>query len=196
VTPAEPEHETAGPASVRGSEHGRPEDGADADGAASPSLDGLRPITDADAAGVIELVASAYAEHPGCVLDLGGVDHDLCAPGTEAARRAGPWWVVERDARVVASVGAGALRPDGLVELKRLYLAPHVRGQGLASALVRLVERHAATVGAHSVELWSDTRFRDAHRRYERLGYERTGEQRDLDDPSHTTEYRFVRRLR
>jgi RimJ/RimL family protein N-acetyltransferase len=159
-------------------------------------LPGLRPVRDDDADALVALVAAAYAEHPGCVLDLPGVDADLAAPATEAARRGSPWWVVERGTRVIASIGAGPLRDDGHVELKRLYLAAGARGRGLATALVRHVEAHAESVGARAVDLWSDTRFTAAHRRYEQLGYRRTGETRELDDPSDTTEYRFVRALR
>jgi RimJ/RimL family protein N-acetyltransferase len=159
------------------------------------AIPGLRAVRDTDADALSGLIAAAYGEYPGCVLDLPGVDADLCAPATVAARRAGPWWVVEQDGRIVASIGAGPLRPDGHVELKRLYLAPEVRGRGLATRLVALVEGHARNVGATTIDLWSDTRFAAAHRRYEQLGFRRTGDERDLDDPSHTTEYRFVLEL-
>jgi putative acetyltransferase len=159
------------------------------------SIDGLRPVTDTDAAGLIALVASAYSEYPGCVLDLPGVDDDLPAPGTTAAERGSPWWVVERDATIVASIGAGPLRDDGHVELKRLYLAAPFRGRGLASALVDVVEAYARAERARGVDLWSDTRFTAAHHRYRALGYVDTGETRDLHDPSKTTEYRFVKAL-
>jgi RimJ/RimL family protein N-acetyltransferase len=159
------------------------------------AIPGIRAVRDVDTDALIGLVAAAYAEYPGCVLDLPGVDADLCAPATEAARRDGPWWAVERHGHIVGSVGAGPLRSDGCVELKRLYLDAEARGQGLATALVDLVFRHAAALGARHVDLWSDTRFAAAHRRYEQLGFRRTGEERDLDDPSHTTEYRFVREL-
>ncbi len=159
-------------------------------------------MTDADADGLIALVEAAYDEHPGCVLDLAGIDDDLPVPGTTAARRGSPWWVVERaptdergSARVVASVGCGQVDVEGAIELKRLYVAAAQRGHGLATQLIGLVERHAAGLGARCVELWSDTRFGDAHRRYAALGYERTGEDRLLHDPSHTTEWRFVKRI-
>jgi RimJ/RimL family protein N-acetyltransferase len=158
-------------------------------------IPGLRAVRDADADALIDLIGAAYTEYPGCVLDLPGVDADLCAPATEAARRDGPWWVVEHDGRIVGSIGAGPRRTDGHLELKRLYLASEVRGQGLATQLVGLIELHARHLGATTIDLWSDTRFTAAHRRYEQLGFRRTGEQRDLDDPSHTTEYRFVRDL-
>jgi GNAT superfamily N-acetyltransferase len=161
-----------------------------------PLPEGCRRVRDDDAAQLIAVISAAYDEHPGCVLDLPGVDDDLPAPGTTAGRRGSPWWVVERDGQLVASIAAGPLEPDGNVELKRLYLAAAARGRGLATELIAVVEAHAAGLGASSVVLWSDTRFQDAHRRYEALGYVPTGETRPLHDPSNTTEYRFVKPVR
>lgn len=157
----------------------------------SPLLAGLRPVRDTDTAELIALIGAAYAEYPGCVLDLPGVDDDLLAPATAAAAKGGRWWVLERAGRVLGSVGAGPVDGDGQVELKRLYLDPAVRGQGIATAFVDHVERHAAGLGAVGVVLWSDSRFAPAHRRYQQIGYVTTGEHRYLDDPSETTEYRF-----
>jgi putative acetyltransferase len=165
--------------------------------ASSPAhgLPGLRPVTDADAEGLIALVGACFDEYPGCVLDLPGLDADLLAPATEVARRGGAWWVVERQREIVATIGAGELRDDGLLELKRLYVGPTARRRGLAAALVGVVEAYAAERDAVTVDLWSDTRFLDAHRLYERLGYVATGETRELHDPSDTTERRFRREL-
>jgi putative acetyltransferase len=154
-----------------------------------------RAVTDADAEAVIGLIVAAYDEHPGCVLDLPGVDDDLPAPATAAARRGGRWWVVEDGPRVVASVGTGPVGGDGSLELKRLYVTPSHRGRGVATALVRRVEAHAAGLGAHAVELWSDTRFTDAHHLYARRGYVDTGARRQLHDPSDTTEIHFRRAI-
>lgn len=154
-----------------------------------------REVRDADADDLAALVGAAYAEYPGCVLDLPGVDADLTAPASAAARTGGRWWVVIRDERAVATIGAGPRREDGSVELKRLYLDASLRGQGLATRLVRSIEAHAAGLGATQVELWSDTRFTPAHHRYQRLGYTRATETRQLHDPSDTTEYRFHKRV-
>jgi len=41
------------------------------------------------------------------------------------------------------------------------------------------------------VHLWTDTRFTDAHRLYERLGYARLDETRALHDRSGTVEYHY-----
>ncbi len=158
-------------------------------------IDGLRPVVDTDAEQLTALIGAVFAEYPGCVLDLDGLDRDLLAPAREARERGGPWWVVERHERIIATIGAGPLRADGHVELKRLYVHTDHRRQGLAARLVGRVERHAAEVGAQAVDLWSDTRFGDAHRLYRRLGYVDTGDRRELDDPSATTERRFRRPL-
>ena len=81
------------------------------------------------------------------------------------------------------------------MELVKLYVARHRRGQGLGRALVESVERHARDRGASAIELWSDSRFHDAHRLYQRCGYQRTGASRDLHDLSQTTEYGFRKPL-
>lgn len=155
---------------------------------------GLRPIRPEDSPAVIDLVGAAYAEYPGCVLDLPGVDDDLPELSRRWVSAGGGGWVVEDAGQVVACVGWAPVR-DGVVELKRLYVAALARGRGLGRSLVDLVVRTADQHGATSVELWSDTRFLDAHRLYERTGFVRQPETRDLHDPSNTTEYRYLREL-
>lgn len=82
-----------------------------------------------------------------------------------------------------------------IAELKTLYVWPDARRSGLGAALVAHVEREAqARFGATRMELWSDTRFTDAHRLYERLGYRR-GSTRALHDLSNTLEYFYARDL-
>lgn len=165
-----------------------------------PTIDGLpvRPLGDHDSDQVIALVERAYAEYPGCVLDLPGVDADLPRLAEHLAARGGQGWVVTDGGEVVACVGVTPATRDGapVAHLHRLYVAATHRRRGLGHALVRMVEEHAShAYGAAAVELWSDTRFTDAHRLYARCGYTATGQTRQLDDPSHTTEYRFVRHL-
>lgn len=155
----------------------------------------LRPARDDDGAQLVDLVGAAYAEYPGCVLDLPDLDDDLPVPATTAARRGGRWWVVEDEGRLVASVGTGAPDHDGTVELKRLYVAASHRRRGLAAALVGRVEAQAAGLDARTVELWSDSRFGAAHALYAAHGYVDTGERRDLHDPSRTTELRFTKTI-
>jgi GNAT superfamily N-acetyltransferase len=166
------------------------------EGVRQPDPSRMRPVHDGDAPELITLVGAAFAEHPGCVLDLDDLDRDLLAPATSAARAGGRWWVVtDPDAGVVATIGAGPPGDDGLIELKRLYVSADARARGLGAGLVEWVETHAAGLGADRLHLWSDTRFDAAHRLYRRLGHRPTGERRHLDDPSDTTELRFLRDL-
>ena len=167
------------------------------------TFDGLsvRDLRADDAAAVISLVERAYAEYPGCVLDLPGVDADLPHLAHVWQAAGGRGWVVEDGEEGVACVGLTPADPlpgdrGTRVELKRLYVASTHRRRGLGRALVELVEHHAVDEhGATAVELWSDTRFVDAHRLYERCGYAQTGRTRRLHDPSETTEYHFVHTL-
>lgn len=154
----------------------------------------LRPVEDADAEALTALVAAAYADHPGCVLDLDGVDADLTAPASAFAADGGQLVVVEAGDALIASVGWVPAGPS-TVELERLYVHARVRRRGVGTWLVRWVEARARRQGAEIVELWSDTRFSAAHRLYRRLGYTALDETRELDDPSDTTERRFRRRL-
>jgi GNAT superfamily N-acetyltransferase len=160
----------------------------------------LRAVDGADTEQLIVLIGGVFDEYPGCVLDLDDLDADLLDPGAQVARSGGAWWVLPvardgEDARLMATVGCSAVVPGGTAELKRLYVGAEFRERGLGRALVEHVEAHARAGGASAIELWSDTRFLDAHRLYERLGYTATGQTRDLHDPSNTTEYRFVREL-
>ena len=161
------------------------------------TLDGLqvRDLHDDDAEAVIDLIGSVYAEYPGCVLDLPGVDADLPELAARLRGAGGRGWVVVDDGDVVACVGV-APRGQDRAEVKRLYVALSHRRRGLGRQLVEVVEEHASrTWAVRQVELWSDSRFADAHRLYTRCGYEPTGATRQLHDPSDTTELEFVHRL-
>ena len=53
------------------------------------------------------------------------------------------------------AVGCGAVRliDNETAELKRMYIVPEYRGQGLAGAILRLLEDHARALGATRVVL-------------------------------------------
>ena len=152
-------------------------------------MDGLRPATDADSAGIIELIGAVFAEYPGCVLDVDREEPELRAPASSFDR----FWVVEQGRRIVACVGC-ELRGE-VAELKKLYVARDARRRGIARRLVELVEETARAAGANRVELWSDTRFTAAHALYLALGYAQLPETRELHDLSRTVEHHFLKIL-
>lgn len=57
--------------------------------------------------------------------------------------------------------------------IKTLWVDDSVRGAGLGARLVELAEHEARRLGCHAA--WLDTSSPDAHRFYEKLGYEDFG---------------------
>jgi GNAT superfamily N-acetyltransferase len=158
-------------------------------------LPGLREVADSDSAAIIDLIGGCFAEYPGCVLDLAGLDDWMRAPATARAGSGARQWVVPGvGGALAACIG---LAPDGErgAEVKALYVRREARRRGFGAALVGWAERAARQDGREWVSLWSDTRFADAHRLYTRLGYRRLAGHRDLHDPSHTREWPFRKEL-
>lgn len=154
----------------------------------------IRETRDDDSAGLVRLIDQIYAEYEGCVLDVENEVPELKTPATSHAEAGGRLWVAESGGNVVGCV---ALLPagNGTMELKKLYVSREARRMGLGARLCSLVEVEARDRGARSLELWSDTRFKDAHRLYERRGYERGPETRELHDKSKSVEYYYTREL-
>jgi ribosomal protein S18 acetylase RimI-like enzyme len=71
-------------------------------------------------------------------------------------------------------VGCGALKfhPDGLAELKRMWVAPEARGLGLGARLLRELEQHARQSGAQVIHLETNRALTEAIALYRRHGYE------------------------
>ena len=75
-----------------------------------------------------------------------------------------------------AVFGCGSiLLEDGFAELKRIYVRPEARGQGLAVQIVMHLEQQAGAQGHHVVRLETGEESPGAIRLYNKLGYARTG---------------------
>lgn len=160
----------------------------------------LREARNTDADAVIQLIARCFADYPGCILDCDAEEPELRTPGSSFPH----FWVAEerspdRPRAVVGCIGCRAGTDiDGVtgVELKKLYVHPDARRRGIGRTLVDRVEAFARGVpGARRIFLWSDARFLAAHRTYERLGYLRGPQLRELHDLSSTVEFRFAKEL-
>ena len=74
------------------------------------------------------------------------------------------------------AVGCGAVVLDGIGgEIKRLYVAPSCRGQGVARHLLRALEAAASNRGCRRLELETGPFQPEALGLYASLGYERRG---------------------
>ena len=151
----------------------------------------VRLAGSADVPGVVALIGRVYLEYGFVyvpeveVPDLFRFDQHYAAPH-------GAFFVVREDNVVVGSVGVERLN-DGSAELHRLYLDAGLRGRGTGRALVETVLEWCRTQKIRRLILWSDTRFDQAHRLYERMGFQRTGERVLPDDLNQTREYGFER---
>jgi len=153
----------------------------------------FRPVRDRDASGLIALIERCFSEYPGVVVEPDGIDSDLRAYATALEQSGGEGFVLEQDGQIVALV-SGVLLSGSRYQLKRIYLDASLRGSGMGTKMLRLIESRAQACGVASVELWSDTRFERAHRFYFREGYVKTGEKRELGDLSNSVEFQFIKK--
>jgi putative acetyltransferase len=155
----------------------------------------LRYARDDDAGAIIALVAAVWGEYPGKTLVAANDMPELLAPASFYARCHGRFWVVEVDERIIGTIALMPSVEAGVVELQKLYVARDVRKNGLGTFLCHMVEREASERSAHAIELWSDVKLLDAHRRYERLGYRRGNALKTYNDTSATVRSYYRKEL-
>jgi MFS family permease/N-acetylglutamate synthase-like GNAT family acetyltransferase len=151
----------------------------------------LRLARDEDANAIIALITAVWSEYPGKTLVAAADMPELLQPATSYAGCDGRFWVIEANGQIIGTIALQPSAEPGVVELQKLYVARHMRHNGLGEFLCQLVEREARQRGAHAIELWSDVKLLDAHRHYETLGYARGPEIRKRDDTSKTVQYYY-----
>lgn len=152
----------------------------------SPPAGTVRPVVEGDIPQVLALVREVYAEY-GQRLNTEEEPWWL-SPGASFRDTGGEFWVVEADGVVRATAGVKLHEDDG--ELKCLYVHRSLRRQGWGRRLTVMAMEHARRARRTKFTLWSDTRFEEAHRLYESMGFRRTGF-RDLHDSNNTQEHGF-----
>jgi len=151
----------------------------------------LRYARDDDAAAIIGLISAVWSEYAGKTLVAAADMPELLRPASAYAAIGGRFWVVEAGGEIIGSIALAPGAEPGIVELQKLYVARSVRKNGLGGFLCGLVEREARERGAHAIELWSDVKLVDAHRRYEKLGYRRGETLKTYNDTSGTVRYYY-----
>jgi putative acetyltransferase len=144
----------------------------------------VRRARAADSPAAAAVVKAVYDEY-GFTWDELGYHADL--QDVETAYAA--FFVTELDGAIVGTAG---LTEQG--SLERFYVLPQARGAGVGSALLTAVADEARRRGHTQLEIWSDKRFEDAHRLYERHGARVVGE-RMHDDPDSSHEWGLVLEL-
>jgi GNAT superfamily N-acetyltransferase len=146
-----------------------------------------RPVIPEDTPGVISLIAEVYREY-GCTLDAENEEIHLLEPGSYFRASGGEFWVVD-DQGVIRATVAVYLH-EVAAELKSLYVHSSLRRQGWGRRLADLAIDHARQAGKPQMILWSDTRFKEAHRLYRGMGFRQCGV-RELKDSNNSIEYGF-----
>ena len=132
----------------------------------------VRPCRPDDTPQIHALIARIFADY-GYAFEVEHENPHLAEPGPYFRRTGGEFWVVEHDGQVIAT--AGVLLRDEEAELRSLYVAPEHRRRGWGRTLTQRAIEHARAAGKPRIVLWTDTRFREAHRLYESLGFTRSG---------------------
>lgn len=120
-------------------------------------------------AGFRALVLSVLAEFG--LSEDDAIDADLRAP----ERSYDAVWIVLEGDSVAGSAAARTVGP-GIVELKRMYLAPALRGQGLGRRLLERVLEWSRQQGARRLVLDTLPQMTAARRLYEAAGFSVAGE--------------------
>lgn len=155
----------------------------------------IRPATNADGDAIAALIEAAFSEYDGCIFDRAAEFPELDAVATHFAGCGGIIWVAQSGPDVIGSLAvapsANEDAPAGAMELFKVYVARAARRRGVARILFEHAFAHAEAAGAPEIRLWTDTRFTDAHRFYERCGFQRQPGARELHDLSDTWEYPY-----
>lgn len=154
----------------------------------------LRPARDEDGPALARVIATIFADYPGCFYVEAEMP-ELAAPATHYARLGGALWVIEAGREVAGSLAVAPTRDPQVYELFKVYLSRATRGQGLAGKLLDQALAFCRDRDARRLRLWTDTRFLEGHRFYERNGFVRLPVRRALADASATWEFAYARAI-
>lgn len=101
-----------------------------------------------------------------------GYDVDTALPlGTDQLTRPDGLVLIVRDQGAPVGCGAVKLLADGIGEIKRMWIAPTVRGRGLGGRLLEALETAAAEAGKTVTRLETNEQLGTALAMYRRRGY-------------------------
>ena len=155
----------------------------------------VRPATDKDGENIGFIIKAAFEEHPGCIFDRENEFAELDKIASYFRQKNGVIWVAEDSGgNIVGSCGLIQNSPEE-IELHKVYLAFSARGSGLASQLLKLAFEFARKRETKRIVLWTDTRFLSGQRFYEKHGFKKQSQTRQLDDLSKSVEFNYIMEL-
>lgn len=132
----------------------------------------IGPFQETDRAALVALL-KAYEAGIGISLDFQSFDAELTALPGKYVPPDGALLIARNEAGdLLGTVALRALdRAQGICEMKRLYVAPAGRGQGLGRKLAEAVTGQARSLGYSAMRLDTLPTMQDAQRLYEVLGF-------------------------
>ncbi len=121
------------------------------------------------AAGVIRQVLEEY----GLSWQPEEADRDVIEVESAYLELGGEFWVVEREGKIVGTAAYQPIaRGQNAVEIRKMYLLPKVRGQGLGVYLLEQLEIAIAIKDYQEIWIETATILKEAVRLYEHNGYQ------------------------
>jgi GNAT superfamily N-acetyltransferase len=130
----------------------------------------MRRARPEDAAAVRRELA-AYLDYIGDALDADGLDHDIAHWQDEYDGRTGVLLLVLDEAGEVVGTAAVRVLEPGVAELKRMWLRPAARGQGLAQPLLDKCLDEGRRLGCQTMRLDSQAKLAAAVKLYRANGF-------------------------
>lgn len=97
-----------------------------------------------------------------------GADTDVLRVEEAYWRSGGEFWVVERDGQIVGTAGYYPIdRAPKAVEIRKMYLLPAIRGQGLGRFLLKKLEEAIAAKGFEQIWIETASVLKEAVKLYE-----------------------------
>ena len=155
----------------------------------------LRLARNKDSEQIIKLIRKCFKDYQNCFLDVDNDSPELKYIYSYFRKQRGKFWVVEDKNKIIGCMGYLPSKKNE-IEIHKLYIDQKFRRKGLAKHLVQKVENIAIRENKSKVTLWTDTRFKEAHKMYLKMDYEKSKNTRRLYDISGTVEYNFVKNLR
>ena len=154
----------------------------------------LRQARNKDGNQIISLIRKCYRDYPGCYLDVVNDSPELNYVYSYFKKNKGKFWVYEKNKRIIGCMGITPGREKS-IEIHKLYIDKKYRRKGLAKRLLSMAETYALNSKIKKITLWTDTRFKESHKTYEKLNYKKLKRTRKLYDVSKTKEYTFTKVL-
>lgn len=124
-----------------------------------------------DRAEAFNLIGEVLAEY-GLKCEPFGADRDVYDVEIYYHHKGGEFWVVEREGKIVGTAAYYPIdRGKNAVEIRKMYILPGARGQGLGKFLLRELESKIADRGFNEIWLETATVLKEAVRMYENCGY-------------------------